>query len=300
MSTMLIDISAYCEPSEPENLRTGKRLPERLSTRILRREQLQRHLRKLHGCDARYRGAINVHRDIATLLGLTLMGASLVNCSSPPAAEGPSSSSSSSPITTTRTTSAAPSPPPTAPAPASVDPVTTAELGATWKPECPVGPELLRRVEVNYLGFDGQTHRGELIVHEDVVADAIAIFGQLYELGYPIAKMRSVAGYPGAEDELSMEDNNTSAFNCRPLPSGRAWSLHAYGRAIDVNPLINPYIDNDGNIEPKTGGPYLDRKRTDPGMLHAGDPAVRAFTDRGWRWGGNWRNPKDYQHFERD
>ena len=87
--------------------------------------------------------------------------------------------------------------------------------------------------------------------------------------------MHTVDHYPGAEDELSMEDNNTSAFNCRLLPSGRGWALHAYGRAIDVNPLINPFIDSSGDIQPKTAGPYLDRNRTDPGILHAGDPAVR-------------------------
>ena len=85
-------------------------------------------------------------------------------------------------------------------------------------------------------------------MHQDVVADVIAIFDQLHRQRYPIAKMRDVDHYPGAEDELSMEDNNTSAFNCRPLPSGRAWSLHAYGRAIDVNPLLNPYIDSGGNL----------------------------------------------------
>jgi hypothetical protein len=227
--------------------------------------------------------------------------ACLVQCSSPPPSEQPATTSpaSSSSVSTTASTSTAP-PPPAAPSPATVGPVTADELGATWKPGCPVGPETLRRVEVNHLGFDGQTHRGELVVHQDVVADVIAVFAQLYELGYPIAKMRSVANYPGAEDELSMEDNNTSAFNCRLLPSGNDWALHAYGRAVDVNPLINPYIDSDQNMEPKTAGPYLDRNRTDPGMLHAGDAAVRAFIDRGWRWGGNWRSPKDYQHFERD
>ena len=178
-------------------------------------------------------------------------------------------------------------------------PVTFADLGATWRPGCPVGPEALRRVEVDYVGFDGQTHRGELIVHQDVVADVIAIFDQLKQMRYPIAKMQNVDRYPGAEDELSMEDNNTSGFNCRPLPGSDKPSMHAFGRAIDVNPLINPYIDSRGHFEPSTGGPYLDRNRSDPGMLHDGDPAVLAFTDRGWRWGGDWRTPKDYQHFER-
>lgn len=229
------------------------------------------------------------------------MGATLVQCSSPsPPEPAPPSSTSA---TTTRATPAPPSAPTSAsptPAPATVRPVAAAELGETWRQGCPVGPELLRRVEVDYLGFDGQTHRGELIVHRDVVADVIAIFDQLRLLRYPIAKMASVAHYPGAEDERSMQDNNTSAFNCRLLPSGRGWALHAYGRAIDVNPLLNPFVDRRGAFQPTTAGPYLDRNRTDPGMLHAGDPTVRAFTDRGWRWGGDWRTPKDYQHFERD
>ena len=177
--------------------------------------------------------------------------------------------------------------------------MTAAELGATWRPGCPVGPEQLRRVQLDYVGFDNQIHRGDLVVHQDLVADVIAIFGQLEQLRYPLAKMRTVEHYPSAEDEASMEDDNTSAFNCRPLPGSDQWSLHAYGRAIDVNPLLNPYIDDTDDLQPKTAASYLDRNRRDPGILHAGDPAVRAFTDRGWRWGGSWHNPIDYQHFER-
>ncbi|SBS77068.1 conserved exported hypothetical protein [uncultured Mycobacterium sp.] len=201
---------------------------------------------------------------------------------------------------------AAPSAPPdAAPAPATAAPgpvvqlVTAAELGATWPPGCPVAPEQLRHVELNYVGFDGRTHRGVLVVHEQLVADVIAIFGDLARRGYPIAKMQTAEHYPNAADGLSMEDNNTSAFNCRPLPGSTSWSLHAYGRAIDLNPLLNPYIDRTGHLEPATAGAYLKRIRTDPGILHAGDPAVRAFTDRGWTWGGDWHNPIDYQHFER-
>ncbi len=195
----------------------------------------------------------------------------------------------------------APTPPAATPPPATtnVHPVTAAELGATWRPGCPVGPEQLRRVDITHLGFDGKPHQGELVVHQDVVAEVIAIFERLYQLRYPIEKIRTVNLYPGAEDELSMEDNNTSAFNCRPIPGSERWSWHAYGRAIDVNPLLNPYIDGTGNFEPKNAGPYLDRSRSDPGLLHKGDPAVRAFTDRSWHWGGDWTNPIDYQHFER-
>jgi len=177
--------------------------------------------------------------------------------------------------------------------------VTAAELGATWRPECPVEPRSLRRIDIDYLGFDGGTHRGQLVVNEDVVDDVIAIVDYLRRIRYPIEKMQTVDHYPGAEDELSMQDNNTSAFNCRPLPGSAAWSLHASGRAIDINPLVNPYIDAAGDLQPTTAQRYLDRTRDDLGLLHAGDAAVRAFTDRGWRWGGDWRNPIDYQHFER-
>ncbi len=189
-------------------------------------------------------------------------------------------------------------PPPSTRLAPAVLPVTAADLGATWRSGCPAGPEELRRVELDYVGLDGRFHRGALVVHRDVVDDVIAIFDQLARQRYPIAKMQTVDNYRGAEDELSMQDNNTSAFNCRPLPGGTNWSLHAYGRAIDVNPLVNPYIDNTGDLQPTTAGRYLDRDVAAPGLLSAGDPAVRAFTDRGWRWGGAWRNPVDYQHFE--
>ena len=182
---------------------------------------------------------------------------------------------------------------------ATVTTVTATDLGATWRPDCPVGPADLRRVELDYTGFDGQPHRGELVVNRAVVDDVIAIFAALQQMHYPIARMQTVDHYPGAQDELSMQDNNTSAFNCRPLPGSTAWSLHAYGRAIDVNPLINPYIDAGGDLEPVTAAKYLDRTRDDPGLLRPDSPAVAAFTSRGWRWGGAWRNPIDYQHFER-
>jgi hypothetical protein len=185
--------------------------------------------------------------------------------------------------------------PPTYPV---VRPVAAAELGDTWRPGCPVGPESLRRLEIDYIGTDGQTHRGALVVHRDVVEDVIAVFDDLRRMRYPIAKMQTVDHYPGAQDELSMEDNNTSAFNCRPLPGGTGWSLHAYGRAVDVNPLVNPYLDRGGDLQPTTARQYLDRDRPVAGLLRAGDPAVEAFTTRGWRWGGAWSNPVDYQHFE--
>jgi hypothetical protein len=210
-------------------------------------------------------------------------GALLLGCAAtPPVAPG-SPSASGLPVPTSTT----------------VHPITAAELGATWRPGCPVEPGQLRRVDVNHIGFDNQIHRGELVVHKDVVSQVITIFEQLYRLRYPINKIRTVDHYPGAADEVSMEDNNTSAFNCRNLPGTNRPSQHSYGRAIDLNPLLNPAIDSTGAFQPKNASAYLDRsRRTDPGLLHGGDAAVRVFTDRGWGWGGYWTNPVDYQHFE--
>lgn len=184
-------------------------------------------------------------------------------------------------------------------APATVHPVTAAELGTSWRPGCPAAPDQLRRIELDYLGFDNQTHRGQLIVHQDLVPEVIEIFAELHQLGFPVQQMRTVEHYPGSDDQLVMADNNTSAYNCRDIPGSGSWSEHAYGRAIDINPRMNPFIPSTGPFEPANAEVYLNRDRIDPGLLKDGDPAVRAFTDRGWRWGGHWRTPKDYQHFER-
>jgi hypothetical protein len=230
-------------------------------------------------------------RKLAVLAVISAAGAVLTQCAAAaprPEARPPLPSAASPPAGV-----------PSAPADPTVDPVTVAELGASWRPGCPVEPDQLRRVDVNHIGFDGRTHRGQLIVHEDLVSQVITIFEQLYRLRYPIEKIRTVDRYPAAADELSMEDNNTSAFNCRDIPGTGRWSPHAYGRSIDLNPLLNPFIDGTGAFQPKNAAVYLDRSRTDPGLLHSGDPAVPVFTDRGWRWGGYWRSPVDYQHFER-
>lgn len=241
---------------------------------------------------------VGATKRLRTVAAMAIVGGVLVQCTSappmPPAASPPPPATRSSPSAPTSTP-----PPPQPPARQIAHPVTAADLGTSWRPGCPLEPRRLRRVEINYIGFDGQTHRGELIVHADLVAEVVAIFEQLHQLRYPIEKMQTVDHYPAADDELSMQDNNTSAFNCRDIPGTGRWSQHAYGRAIDVNPLLNPFIDSTGAFQPRTAAPYLDRNRTDPGLLHDGDPAVRVFTDRGWRWGGHWRTPIDYQHFER-
>ena len=189
----------------------------------------------------------------------------------------PPHSATPSPSVTPSSSAAAASPPSAPPAPpaATVQPVTAAELGTTWRPGCPVEPGQLRRVDVDYVGFDGQTHRGELIVHEDLVPEVIAIFEQLYRLGYPVEKIRTVDHYSDADDELSMEDNNTSAFNCRSIPGTNEWSPHAYGRAIDLNPLPNPCLYASGYFEPQNAAVNFGRRRVDNDGL-----TIRVYVDQ--------------------
>jgi hypothetical protein len=233
-------------------------------------------------------------RKVAALAVVIAASALAPHCTaapSLPAAPSPSAA-------TTQPSRATSATAPPAPAAAAVRSVTAAELGASWRPDCPVEPGQLRRVEVNHIGMDGQMHRGELIPHFFSWVLVIAVFQQLYQERFPIEKIRTVDRYPAASDELSMEDNNTSAFNCRRIRGNDDWSLHAYGRAVDLNPLLNPSVDASGTFEPTNAVAYLDRRRTDPGILHDGDPATHVFTDRGWRWGGYWKAPVDYQHFE--
>ena len=238
---------------------------------------------------------------VAGLAALTVITAALVQCAPASSPTPPPPADPSSPSPTTQDlppetfTTVIPTP---QAQPATITPVTAAELGTSWRPGCPAGPDELLRIDLDFWGFDGQTHRGRLVVHRDLTDEVIEVFDELHRLRYPIERMRTVENYPNADDELSMSDNNTSAFNCRVIPGSGSWSLHAYGRAIDINPKLNPYIPSNGRYEPANAGPWIDRTRTEPGMLHDGDAVVRAFTDRGWRWGGHWRSPLDYQHFE--
>lgn len=188
--------------------------------------------------------------------------------------------------------------PANAPQPGAIQPVTAERLGASWRPGCPVPPEQLRLVRVSYLAFDGTERAGELVVAEAVAPEVVTIFERLRTDRYPIERMQTV-DYYGADDDRSMAANNTSAFNCRPKTGGGGWSNHSFGRAIDINPVQNPYIAGSGSVLPPAGAPFKDRNRTDLGVIHAGDRTVRAFTDLGWTWGGSWQSPIDYQHFEK-
>jgi hypothetical protein len=159
-----------------------------------------------------------------------------------------------------------------------------------------VGPVELRLLRVDHWGLDGRVHRGELIVHRDHARRILAVMGKLFKARYPIQRLRPVDAYR-ASDDRSMAANNTSAFNCRPVSGSSRWSEHAFGRAIDVNPLRNPYVTSGGRVSPPAGRPYANRARRAAGMIHGGDTVVRAFAAAGWRWGGDWSGAKDHQHF---
>ncbi|MFD7658041.1 M15 family metallopeptidase [Actinosynnema sp. NPDC059797] len=181
---------------------------------------------------------------------------------------------------------------------AVIKPVTAKRLASSWREGCPVGPDQLRLISLNFVGFDGAVRRGELVVHTDLAVEVARVFADLYFDRFPIQRMETVEKY-NSDDDASMAANNTSAFNCRAITGGTAWSNHSYGRAIDINPVQNPYISRSGAVYPPNGAPYIDRTQNAPGMIHAGDTTERAFTTRGWTWGGFWNTPIDYQHFEK-
>jgi D-alanyl-D-alanine carboxypeptidase len=182
---------------------------------------------------------------------------------------------------------------------ASVLPVTTTQLGGSWHPGCPVGAAGLRTVRVSYWGFDGARHIGAIVVNRSVTGDVQVIFRALYRARFPIRSMTPVSAYSGSDDR-SMAADNTSGFNCRyaVAPGPKRWSVHAYGEAIDVNTVENPYLEG-GRVLPPAGAAFRDRSRARPGMAVAGGILVRAFASAGWLWGGRWTASPDWQHFSK-
>ena len=178
---------------------------------------------------------------------------------------------------------------------ATVSPVTAARLGSSHRAGCPTPVSDLRLLRLTHLGFDGRPRTGELVVHRAQAAKVVEVFRQLYAARFPVQRMVTVDRY-GGSDDASMAANNTSAYNCRRTTGGSAWSEHAYGTALDVNPVQNPYVRGT-TVEPDGGRAFLDRSDVRPGMVTAGDVVVRAFAGAGWGWGGDFRTLKDYQHF---
>ena len=176
----------------------------------------------------------------------------------------------------------------------TVQPVTARDLPHSYRAGCPVGPSQLRLLRLSYWGFDGSAHVGSLVVRDRIARDVVAVFRRLYAARFPIRRLRKVDAYRGSDD-ASMAADNTSGFNCRFVSGTRHWSQHAYGEAIDVNQVENPYLDG-SRVSPPAGRGYVDRSRQRPGMAVAGGVLVRAFAAVGWQWGGRWATP-DYQHF---
>ena len=168
--------------------------------------------------------------------------------------------------------------------------------GSSWRRGCPVGLDDLRIVRLTYWGFDRKAHTGRLVVHRNWARRIAGVFATVYEERFPIRRMRLVDAY-GADDMKSMKADNTSAFNCR-YRNGVCctWSQHAYGRALDIDPVENPYVGSWG-VSPPNGEPYVDRDPLRRGMISHGDAVWRAFAAIGWEWGGDWTSVKDYQHF---
>jgi len=171
--------------------------------------------------------------------------------------------------------------------------------GGSWRRGCPVPLSDLRYLKMTYHDFNGRDRTGEMIVHRSVAKEVTGIFGKLYASRYPIRKMRLVSDYH-ASDFQSIEADNTSAFNCRAVTGGKKWSNHSYGKAIDINPIENPYISRSGHISHKASLSYRrrDHSRSKATIL-PNDRIVKLFKARGWRWGGDWHNIKDYQHFDK-
>ena len=174
--------------------------------------------------------------------------------------------------------------------------------GKSYKEDCTVPREDLGYVHVRHMGFDGEAKDGELVVNKAIADDVLAIFEELYKADYPIEKVRLVDEYD-ADDEASMSDNNSSAFNFRFISHTTRISRHGLGMAVDINTRYNPYVktvDGKLSIEPANGADYVDRSKDFPHKIDHEDLCYKLFKEHGFTWGGDWTHSKDYQHFERD
>ncbi|MGH2805929.1 MAG: M15 family metallopeptidase [Actinomycetota bacterium] len=168
--------------------------------------------------------------------------------------------------------------------------------GVSWHEGCPVPLHKLRLMRVSFHNFDGERRIGRLVAHRDATDAMVAALRSMWRNDFRIRRMHLVETYDG-NDRRTMRADNTSAFNCRFVAGTTRWSQHAYGRAIDINPVENPYVGSDGSVSPREGREYVDRSQRRRGMIHDGDPVVRAFRRQGWGWGGHWSSSKDYMHF---
>ncbi|MGI9522715.1 MAG: M15 family metallopeptidase [Hyphomicrobiaceae bacterium] len=181
------------------------------------------------------------------------------------------------------------------------DHIWKAMQGKSWHPRfrCPRRNRLAYLI-IPYHDFEGRHRHGEMIVSRRSARAVLDAFAEIYRSGFRIARMKLAHTFGGL-DIASMKANNTSAFNCRRLTGRRRLSQHSFGEAIDINPIQNPYVRR-GVTLPRAGRRFdrpSERRRARRGMIRSHDAVVRAFGRIGWKWGGNWRSLKDYQHFSR-
>jgi hypothetical protein len=175
--------------------------------------------------------------------------------------------------------------------------------GTTWRPGCPVPVADLRLLRFNYWSLGGEVERGPMVVNASVASDVLWVFRRLFEARFGLQRVGLAREF--RESRLETHPNTrrsvTASFNCRPVVTpdgaGDEFSQHAYGLAVDVNPLQNPFVRADGWVRNRFARPYVDRTGSLPGMIHEGDVVVRAFAAIGWEWGGRWSGDKDYMHF---
>jgi len=178
--------------------------------------------------------------------------------------------------------------------------IATMMIGCSWQPECPVPLEDLRYLTITHWGYDGEEKIGHMVVHAKLADELIAIFHELYNEQFPIERMELIDLYD-ADDDRSMTANNSSAFCCRAITNAPGtFSLHSYGIAIDINPLVNPYVKGT-QVLPEGGKAYLDRTQDHMGMISksADNACYRIFIEYGYEWGGDWTTRVDYQHFQK-
>jgi poly-gamma-glutamate synthesis protein (capsule biosynthesis protein) len=158
----------------------------------------------------------------------------------------------------------------------------------SWREGCPITIADLRVLELSYWDFAGAVAAGKLMVNADVADSVVEAFRSLFDAHVPVHRMELVDAF-GADDEQSMLADNTSAYNCRGIPGSSAWSQHAYGRAVDINPFENPEV-RAGNVDPPQAARFADRSLDEQGMIHSGDAAVQAFAAIGWHWAATGMN----------
>lgn len=173
--------------------------------------------------------------------------------------------------------------------------------GKSYKDDCTVPLGELRYIKVLHFDLEGRIRLGEMVCNCKIAEDLVEIFRTLFDAGYPIERMVLVDEYD-ADDEASMEANNSSSFNFRRIAGSTCISRHGLGMAVDINPLYNPYVKGEGTsmiVSPRSGRRYADRSGDFPYKIDESDLCCREFLRHGFEWGGAWKSLKDYQHFEK-